>query len=141
LDVEALASRLTGMGKRSVTDHLRRALRLPPVALALVNELARPLPRDPGALAALVKSLPVPLRGPMDMDGAISTAGGLRWDTLDGTLMLRDRPGTFAAGEMIDWEAPTGGWLITASMATGRLAGLRAAAWAARDGGSSGAAS
>ena len=64
------------------------------------------------------------------MDEAISTAGGLRFDTLDDTLMLRSRPGTFAVGEMLDWEAPTGGYLLTACLATGRLAGKAAAQWA-----------
>ena len=67
----------------------------------------------------------------MGLDGAISTAGGLRFDALTSDLMLKDRPGTFAAGEMLDWEAPTGGWLITASLATGRLAGQAAAGFAA----------
>ena len=80
-------------------------------------------------LPALLKSLPVPLTGPRPMDQAISAAGGLRFDPLDKRLMLRDRPGTFAAGEMLDWEAPTGGYLLTACLATGRWAGRAAVDW------------
>jgi uncharacterized flavoprotein (TIGR03862 family) len=121
-----LRARLAGRGKRSVKDHLRRAVRLDPVAIALLQEWARPLPGD---LAPVVKALPVRHQGLRPIDEAISSAGGLRWDALDG-LMLRDRPGTFAAGEMLDWEAPTGGWLVTACLATGRAAGLAAAGWA-----------
>jgi uncharacterized flavoprotein (TIGR03862 family) len=123
-----VAARLSDRGKRSAKDHLRRALRLSPAQIALLQEFARPLPAD---LAPLVKALPVRHAGLRPLDEAISTAGGLRWDALDG-LMLRGRPGTFAAGEMLDWEAPTGGWLITACLATGRAAGEAAAAWAVR---------
>jgi predicted flavoprotein YhiN len=88
------------------------------------------LPEDAGALAALLKALPVPLQGPMEMDRAISTAGGLLLESLDVGLMLRERPGVFAAGEMLDWEAPTGGYLLTACLATGRWAGQNGARWA-----------
>jgi len=115
-------------GKATLTQHLRRLLRLDPVRLALLQEFGRPLPDD---LAPLLKALPVRHAGPRPMDEAISTAGGLRFDALDETLMLRDRPGVFAAGEMLDWEAPTGGYLLTASLATGRHAGRAAAAWLA----------
>jgi len=87
-------------------------------------EFARPLPGD---LAPLLKALPVTHQGPRPMDEAISTAGGLRFEALDAGLMLRDRPGTFAAGEMLDWEAPTGGYLLTACLATGLWAGRHAA--------------
>ena len=66
------------------------------------------------------------------MDEAISTAGGLRFDAVDASLMLKDHPGTFAAGEMLDWEAPTGGYLLTACLATGRWAGLGATNWLTR---------
>lgn len=116
-------------GKESFANHLRKALKWPPVKQALLMEFARPLPGDP---APLIKALPLRHEGPLPMDAAISTAGGLRWDALDGTLMLTARPGTLAAGEMLDWEAPTGGYLITACLATGRLAGLGAAQWMAR---------
>lgn len=112
--------------KDSLSNRLRKALRLDPVKLALLNEFARPLPDDP---AHILKNLPVPLQGPRPMDEAISTAGGVRFDALDDGLMLRSTPGWFAAGEMLDWEAPTGGYLLTACLATGRLAGKSAAAY------------
>ncbi|WP_270732520.1 TIGR03862 family flavoprotein [Shimia sp. Alg240-R146] len=107
-------------GKASLTNFLRKVLKLPPEKLALLMEFARPLPDD---LAAVLKALPVTHAGPRPMDEAISTAGGLRLDALDEALMMRDRPGVFAAGEMLDWEAPTGGYLLTACLATGRWAG------------------
>jgi len=122
-----LAARPAG---ESATGRLRKALRLPPVKVALLQELGRPLPRAPGALAALLKALPVPLAGPLPMDEAISTAGGIRREAVDAELMLRALPGVFAAGEMLDWEAPTGGYLLTACLATGRHAGQAAARWA-----------
>lgn len=110
--------------KDSLSNRLRKALRLDPVKLALLNEFARPLPADP---APLLKALTVPLQGPRPMDEAISTAGGLRFDAMDDGLMLRDRPGWFACGEMLDWEAPTGGYLLTACLASGLWAGQAAA--------------
>ena len=118
-------------GKASLRDHLRRSLNLSPAAIALLQECARPLPEGP-ALAALVKALQVPHRGAAPLVNAISTAGGVGWDGLDADLMLRARPGSFAAGEMLDWEAPTGGYLLTACMATGLHAGRAAAAWLSR---------
>lgn len=129
LSVAQLRDRLRGRGKASLSNHLRKALRLTPVQIALLQEFARPLPDD---LAQAIKHLPVPLGGPRPMDEAISTAGGLRWAALDDALMLRDRPGTFAAGEMLDWEAPTGGYLLTACLATGAWAGRHAADYALR---------
>lgn len=126
LTVEDIRIRLGKRGKDSLSNHLRKALRLSPVQIALLRECATPLPDD---LAPVIKHLPVPLQGPRPLDEAISTAGGLRWSALDETLMLRDRPGTFAAGEMLDWEAPTGGYLLTACLATGRWAGGHAADW------------
>ena len=117
-------ARLSGREGDSLPNRLRKALRLDPVQVALVQEFGRPLPGD---LAPLLKRLPVPLKGPRPLDEAISTAGGLRWRAVDDTLMLRDRPGTFAAGEMLDWEAPTGGYLLTACLATGLWAGRHAA--------------
>lgn len=113
-------------GKASLANHLRKRLKLDPVKQALLMEFARPLPDD---LAPLLKALPVPLEGPRPLDQAISTAGGLRFDALDETLMIKDRPGVFAAGEMLDWEAPTGGYLLTACLATGLWAGQHAAKW------------
>ena len=109
-------------GKQSMANHLRRKLKLGPVRHALLNEFARPLPSDPAALAAVVKALPVPHGGPRPLDQAISTAGGLPRRALTDALMLKARPGTFCAGEMLDWDAPTGGYLITACLATARQA-------------------
>lgn len=124
LSADQIAARLARARARdSLGNRLRKALRLEPAKLALAMEFARAAPDLPAAL----KALPVPLRGPRPMDQAISTAGGLRFDALDAGLMLRARPGTFAAGEMLDWEAPTGGYLLTACLATGLWAGRHAA--------------
>jgi hypothetical protein len=112
----------------SLSSHLRRAIRLDPAKRALLMEFGRPLPDD---FAPVLKALPVRYAGVLPLDQAISTAGGLRFAALDERLMLRDRPGTFAAGEMLDWEAPTGGYLLTASLATGLWAGRAAADYAA----------
>lgn len=129
LTLDALRTRLARpRGKQSLANHLRRTLRLDPVKQALLMEFARPLPDD---LAPCIKALTVPHLGPRPMDEAISTAGGLRFAALDDGLMLRDRPGVFAAGEMLDWEAPTGGYLLTACLATGRWAGDAAARYLA----------
>ncbi|SPJ22973.1 TIGR03862 family flavoprotein [Palleronia abyssalis] len=124
LGVDALRARLSA-AKGSLSNRLRK-LKLDPVQTALLREFARPLPDD---LAPAIKHLPVPHDGLRPLDEAISTAGGLRWAALDERLMLKDRPGTFACGEMLDWEAPTGGYLLTACLATGRHAGLSAARW------------
>jgi uncharacterized flavoprotein (TIGR03862 family) len=117
--------------KDTVTNRLRKALGLDPVRIALLQEFGRPFPGD---LALLIKALPIRHTGPRPMDEAISTAGGLDLNALDDGLMIRVRPGVFAAGEMLDWEAPTGGYLITGCLATGRWAGRAAAAWAIRQG-------
>jgi len=116
-------------GKASLSNHLRKTLRLQAVQIALLREFGGDLSGD---FSPLIKHLPVPLHGPHPLDEAISTAGGLRWDALDDDLMLRSRPGTFACGEMLDWEAPTGGYLLTACLATGRWAGHAAARRALR---------
>lgn len=113
-------------GNDSLQNRLRKALKLDPAKQALLMEFGRPLPDDP---AKLLKALPIPLAGMRPMDEAISTAGGLRFEALDRGLMMRNRPGVFAAGEMLDWEAPTGGYLLTACLATGRWAGRHAAAY------------
>ncbi|WP_108854069.1 TIGR03862 family flavoprotein [Albidovulum aquaemixtae] len=125
---EELAAQLsTGPGKVSVTNWFRKALRLDPVRIALLQEWGRPLPRG-NALARLVKALPVPHQGPRPIDEAISVAGGIRRDALTGGLELKALPGVFACGEMLDWEAPTGGYLLTACLATGQWAGRAASA-------------
>ncbi|MBX2854573.1 MAG: NAD(P)/FAD-dependent oxidoreductase, partial [Rhodobacteraceae bacterium] len=77
-----------------------------------------------------IKAVPLPLRGPRPIAEAISSAGGVRWDALDDRLMLHNSPGLFCAGEMIDWDAPTGGYLLSACLATGWRAGAAAAEWA-----------
>lgn len=115
-------------GKASMSNHLRKTLNLTQAQIALVQEMARPLPDGVRATARLLKALPIKHAGLRPMDEAISTAGGVPFAALDDTLMLRDMPGVFAAGEMLDWEAPTGGYLISACLATGRWAGMAAAA-------------
>ncbi|MDF3415330.1 TIGR03862 family flavoprotein [Sulfitobacter sp. M57] len=117
-------------GKASLSNHLRKTLRLTPAQIALVQEMSRPLPDKLRATARLLKALPIKNAGLRPMDEAISTAGGIRFAAMDEGLMLRGLPGVFAAGEMLDWEAPTGGYLITACLATGRWAGQHAAEWA-----------
>ncbi|MWB76567.1 TIGR03862 family flavoprotein [Pseudooceanicola sp. 216_PA32_1] len=127
--LSALAAKLSRRRRGdSLANHLRRAVGLDSLRRALLMEWGRPLPDD---LGPLLKALPVPVRGLAPIDRAISTAGGLRFDALDDRLMLRESPGTFAAGEMLDWDAPTGGYLLTACLATGRMAGLAAVDYAA----------
>ncbi len=127
LDLAEVTARLARpRGKASLANHLRKALKLGPERLALLQEFGRPLPRDPAALAARIKALPVRHDGLRPLDEAISTAGGVRRAALDARLMLTALPGVFCAGEMLDWEAPTGGYLLTGCFATGRWAGLGA---------------
>ena len=114
-------------GKASLATHLRKALSLTGARAALLNEWGRPLPGEAPALAALIKALPAQLTGPRPIDEAISTAGGVARAAVDDGLMLRDLPGVFCAGEMLDWEAPTGGYLLTACLSTGLWAGQHAA--------------
>ncbi len=128
LPPEQLAQRLAAPRRaQSLSAFLRKQAGLPPVAIGLVQE-ARHNDAD-ADLAALIKSLPLRLLAPRPIDRAISSAGGLRQDALDETFMLRDRPGTFAAGEMLDWEAPTGGYLLQADFATAVAAARGALAW------------
>ncbi len=111
-------------GSRSLANHLKSRLSLDGIKLAILHEL---LPKedlhDSARLAAGIKHLPVTLVAPRPVAEAISTAGGVQFDALDDCLMLRDLPGVFCAGEMIDWEAPTGGYLLTACFASGVVAG------------------
>lgn len=121
MDEADLARRLARpRSGQSLANHLRRALNLPPVAVNLLRE-AQGLapPADPAALAALVKRVPVALAGVQPLARAISSAGGVAWDAVDERLALAGRPDVFLAGEMLDWEAPTGGYLLQASFATG----------------------
>ena len=127
LDVDALAGRFAKpRGKLSVGNWLRRVLG-DPVRAALLLEWGRPLPEDPMGWARRAKALPLRHQGPMGLERAISSAGGIRLDALSAGLELHSLPGIFAAGEMLDWEAPTGGYLLTHSLGTGRWAGRAAA--------------
>jgi uncharacterized flavoprotein (TIGR03862 family) len=120
LSLEALAWRLSVPRRgQSTSTFLRKAAGLAPVAIALLREAAPTLPSEPAALAALVKAVPLPLTGVKPLERAISTAGGLPFEELDDRMMLHRIPGVFAAGEMLDWEAPTGGYLLQATFATG----------------------
>ena len=131
LSADQIAVRL-GLARsgETLTNRLRK-LGLSPAAAALVQEFARPLPEGE-ALAAVLKALPVPHAGPRPLDEAISVAGGIPAGALTDGLELRALPGVFACGEMLDWEAPTGGYLLTACLATGRWAGRAAAAHGAQ---------
>jgi uncharacterized flavoprotein (TIGR03862 family) len=117
----------------SLSNGLRRTLSLAPVAINLLREggspLARDMPRDPTALAGLIKAVPLRLTGCQGLDRAISSAGGVTWDEVDDRFMLRRLPGVFVAGEMLDWEAPTGGYLLQGCMATGVAAGHGMLGW------------
>ncbi len=128
LTVEAVAQRLARARRGDTVSARLRKLGLSPVACALVQEWGRPLPAD---LAPLLKALPVRITGPRPMDEAISTAGGIARDAMTDGLQLRALPAelgpVFACGEMLDWEAPTGGYLLTACLATGLWAGRTAA--------------
>ncbi|WP_426959097.1 TIGR03862 family flavoprotein [Muricoccus radiodurans] len=106
---------------QSLSNHLRRTLSLPPVAVALLRE-AGPVPEDAAALAARIKALPLPVTGFAGLDRAISSAGGLAWGEVGDDFGITRLPGVFVAGEMLDWEAPTGGYLLQACLATGRAA-------------------
>jgi uncharacterized flavoprotein (TIGR03862 family) len=117
-------------GKRSLSEHLRRRAGIAGVQLGLLHEcLPRPLADAPARLAAAIKALPLTLSGTRPIEEAISTAGGVRAEDLDEALMLRARPGTFCAGEMLDWEAPTGGYLLTACFASGVRAARGVLRW------------
>ncbi|MBL0726850.1 TIGR03862 family flavoprotein [Piscinibacter sp. HJYY11] len=120
-------------GPRSLSTHLKSRLGLHGVKAGLLYEmLSKDDMADVGRLAQAIKALPVRVRATRPMDEAISTAGGVRFEALSDELMLKGRPGVFCAGEMLDWEAPTGGYLLTACFATGRTAGAGALSWLAR---------
>jgi len=111
-------------GSRSLSSHLQSRAGIKGVKMALLREtLSAEQLNDPEKLAHAIKSLPLTLGAPRPLDEAISSAGGVRFEALDDTLMLRNLPGVFCAGEMLDWEAPTGGYLLTACFASGRVAG------------------
>ncbi|WP_293863695.1 TIGR03862 family flavoprotein [uncultured Alsobacter sp.] len=131
LSAETLAERLArARPGESLSNRLRKAAGLTPVAIGLLRECAGPdIPRDPFALAGRIKAVPLPLTGVRPLERAISSAGGLAFDDLDARFMIERLPGVFAAGEMLDWEAPTGGYLLQGCWATGIAAGRGALAW------------
>ena len=119
-----------GRGARSMSSHLQGRLGIKGVQSGLLHEcLSKAAYADPVLLARALKALPLVLKRARPIDEAISSAGGVRFDAFDGGGMLRALPGTFVAGEMVDWEAPTGGYLLTACFGSGRAAGRGALAW------------
>lgn len=117
-------------GKRTMATHLQRQAHIEGVKAGLLREVVSKEDfADPIRLAAAIKSLPLRLVAPRPLEEAISTAGGVPFEALDHRLMVRAMPGLFCAGEMLDWEAPTGGYLLTACFATGQAAGTGAAVW------------
>ncbi|MBB3166725.1 TIGR03862 family flavoprotein [Rhizobium laguerreae] len=119
--------------KSSFSNRLRKGAGLDGVKVALLRELAPERDRtDPGRLAGIIKALAVPVIETRPIAEAISSAGGIRWSSIDENYMLKALPGTFVAGEMLDWEAPTGGYLLTACLATGRAAARGIEAWLSR---------
>ncbi|WP_298295093.1 TIGR03862 family flavoprotein [uncultured Litoreibacter sp.] len=133
LSEAAVAGRLAKpRGKMSVGTYLRKALKLDPAKIGLLNEFSRPFPAQAAEFAGVIKALPIATHGLRPIDEAISTTGGIARSAVDGKLMLKAKPGVFVAGEMLDWDAPTGGYLITACLATGAWAGQAAADYAKR---------
>lgn len=135
LSLHDLAARSSApRGKQSLSNFLRKAINLPPIAIGLLQETAISSGSSlsslsPQALADLINAVPIKLSGVAPITRAISTAGGIARDELDEDCMLRRLPGVFAAGEMLDWEAPTGGYLLQASFATGAAAGRGVLRW------------
>lgn len=120
LSEDALAKRLSAPRKgQSASTFLRKSAGLSPIGIALLREASPSLPSEPDALARLIKAVPLTLTGTKSLDRAISSAGGIPFSEVDDHLMLRRMPGVFVAGEMLDWEAPTGGYLLQATFATG----------------------
>jgi uncharacterized flavoprotein (TIGR03862 family) len=135
LDMKELIAKISApKGKQSLSNFLRKAVSLSPVAIGLLQEAAKASGTSlaslaPPDLANLINAVPIELTGTAPITRAISTAGGIAFDELDDDFMLRRLPGVFAAGEMLDWEAPTGGYLLQASFATGAAAGRGALKW------------
>ncbi|MEX0767292.1 MAG: TIGR03862 family flavoprotein [Microthrixaceae bacterium] len=131
LSLEVLESKLrSSRPKASLSTLLQRSVGLPDVSIGLMREATQnDLPRDPLLLAQLIKALPIAVVEIQGLDRAISTAGGLGFEELTDEFMLRQRPGVFVAGEMIDWEAPTGGYLLQATLSTAVAAARGALHW------------
>src|SRR3954447_5871535 len=135
LDMNELIAKISvPRGKQSLSNFLRKAVSLSPVAIGLLQEAARAsgislASMSPAELANLINAVPIELTGVAPIVRAISTAGGIAFSEVDAGFMIRRLPGVFAAGEMLDWEAPTGGYLLQASFATGAAAGRGALKW------------
>jgi uncharacterized flavoprotein (TIGR03862 family) len=135
LDTRELIAKVSApKGKQSLSNFLRKAVSLSPVAIGLLQEAAKTsgaslASLSPADLAKLINAVPIELTGVAPVARAISTAGGVAFGELDADFMIRRLPGVFAAGEMLDWEAPTGGYLLQASFATGVAAGRGALKW------------
>jgi uncharacterized flavoprotein (TIGR03862 family) len=135
LEISDLVTRLSApRGKQSFSNWLRKAIHLSPVGIGLLQETAITSgvslsSLSIASLARVINAVPVELTGVAPIDRAISTAGGISFDELDADFMIRRLPSVFAAGEMLDWEAPTGGYLLQASFATGVAAGRGAVKW------------
>jgi uncharacterized flavoprotein (TIGR03862 family) len=122
-------------GSRSMAKHLHSQLGIDGVKAALLRELTSAETfTDMALLAKAIKALPLTLVKTRPLDEAISSAGGVKFESMDERLMLKQMPGVFCAGEMLDWEAPTGGYLLTACFASGRAAGLGMVEWLQRKG-------
>ena len=115
--------------KISFSNFLRKSLKLSSQKITLFYEFGIPLPKDNESLAFVLKNLQINHQGPGLLDDAISTSGGVKKKSFNNNLMLNARPGVFVAGEMLDWEAPTGGYLLTACLSLGYWAGVNAAKW------------
>ena len=132
VSVKSLAKSLSSArGSQSMSTWLQKRAHLSTTAIAVLRECYPDLPVDAGELARAIKQVPLFLEGPADMGRAISTAGGILFDELNEQFMLNKAPGLFVAGEMLNWDAPTGGYLLQASMSTGRAAGDGAVRWLA----------
>ena len=130
VSVKSLAKSLSSpRGSQSMSTWLQKRAHLSTVGVAVVRECWPDLPSEPGELARAIKQVPLYLDGPVDTDRAISTAGGIAFEELNDRFMLNKAPGLFVAGEMLDWDAPTGGYLLQASLSTGRAAGHGAVEW------------
>jgi uncharacterized flavoprotein (TIGR03862 family) len=140
LDMKELIAKVSvPKGKQSLSNFLRKAVSLSPVAIGLLQEAAKAsgtslASLSPPDFASLINAVPIELTGVAPIARAISTAGGIAFSEIDADFMHRRLPGVFAAGEMLDWEAPTGGYLLQASFATGAAAGRGALKWLERQG-------
>jgi predicted flavoprotein YhiN len=130
MDVDALAARLAARRRgRSLSAWLTGALNLSPLAYSLLREVSETVPEDAPALAALIKAVPLKVIATRPIAEAISSAGGIAFDAVNEALMLHALPGVFVAGEMLDWEAPTGGYLLQGCFSSAVTAAEGVAGW------------